>query len=143
MATVLDSVLGQESVRIDFAVSTQAYMHASAAGKAILPSLPEERANDIIDKCGLKRFTQNTITDRSRLFAELEEHRPEGVYYGRKEYREGLSSIDVPITTGDDVLGAITVMGPSRRLEEEMTGSDLKDRLLVTANAIEVNLDSM
>lgn len=142
LATVILTASGRRSVRTNVHVGTQAYMHASAAGKAILASLPAERTAEILDKWGLKQFTEHTITDRQQLLDELDKDRSENVFYGRQEYRKGITSIGVPISAEGEVLGAITVMGPSRRLVESIVESSLPNRLLVAANTIEVNLDT-
>lgn len=142
LVTVVLNASGRKSVRTNVHVGTQAYMHASAAGKAILASLPAERTTEILDRWGLKQLTEHTITDREQLLDELDDCRSDDVFYGRQEYRKGITSIGVPITIEGDVLGAITVMGPSRRLEENIAASSLPKRLLVAANTIEVNLDT-
>jgi len=51
------------------------YLHWTAAGKAVLAELPEERVQEIIDTHGLPAMTEESITDPGHLFDELSEIR--------------------------------------------------------------------
>jgi DNA-binding IclR family transcriptional regulator len=139
LATLICVGEGSRSVQTDIRVGTHSYMHCSSAGKAILAYLPDDRVMEIIDRWGLKQFTENTITDRERLFENLQEGHERGFFINQQEYRKGVTSIGAPLC-GDRVYGAITISGPSMRLEGDWHERELPNHLLSTANAIEIDM---
>ncbi|RRJ30120.1 IclR family transcriptional regulator [Halocatena pleomorpha] len=140
LATALCVAAGDRSVQTDIRVGTHSYMHCSSSGKAILAHLPHPRVEEILDRWGLKQFTENTITDRERLYDELRAGRDRGYFFNREEYRTGVTAIGVPIVDDGDVRGAVSLSGPAMRLEGDWHQRDLPSRLLSAANAIEVDL---
>lgn len=100
-----------------FQVGHQFYMHNSASGKAMLAELPDEYIDDVIDRWGLPRETANTITDRDRLFDEIEEIRSQGYAVNDQEAFEGLHSVAIAVENPDGtVFGSLDVSGPPYRL---------------------------
>ena len=117
------------------------YLHASAAGKAILANLPEHRVDEILDQHGLPAETEHTITSREELLEELDRIRESNVAYNNEESVDGLRAVGVPIQ-GDDgfVLGSLSVSGPSNRLKGQLYREEIPDLLLGHANEIELNI---
>lgn len=108
------------AVHIDLYIGQRVYLHTLALGKAILAHLPRERVEEIIEEHGLLRETDLTITDRDELYDELEESRSRGIAFGPDERLQGLHGIATPIKNiNGDVLGSISVAGPSKRIFEE------------------------
>ncbi len=141
LGTVINVSEGTRSFTSDIDVGTHTYLHSSAGGKAMLAHFDEERVEEIVEQWGLPAFSENTITDPETLFDELAEVREDGVAYSRGEYLRGISAVGAPILDNDGtVYGAVTVAGPQHRLENEWEENDLRDRLLSTANTIEVNV---
>jgi DNA-binding IclR family transcriptional regulator len=141
LATVICADEGSRSVQTDIKVGTHSYMHCSSAGKAILAHLPDDRVTEILDRWGLKRFTEYTITDRERLIEDLQEGHERGFFINHQEYRKGVTSIGTPILDDKDrVYGAISISGPAMRLEGDWHDRELPNHLLSTANAIEVEM---
>lgn len=119
---------------------TQTRLHCSAAGKAILAHMSQDEVEEIIDYHGLPSQTSNTITDRQELFEEFEEIRGQGYAYDRQEFREGMRSIGAPILDEDkNVLGGLSIAGPTHRLAGDRLKTELPNRLLQSVNIIELN----
>lgn len=132
---------GERSVTSSVEVGTPTYLHCSAAGKAMLANFDDRKVERIVDEWGLPAFTDETITDRETLAAELETVREEGIAYNCGEYLPGVTAVGAPIVANDGtVYGAVTVAGPQHRLESEWESEQLRDHLLSAANTIEVNL---
>lgn len=132
---------GKHSVRTYARVGQQNYLHAHAAGKAILANLPDDRIEAVLDRYGLPARTPHTITDRDTLYAEIEEIRDRGYALNLEESVEGLHAIGAPILDEDGVaLGAISISGPANRLEGDRLHEDLPTLLLGTVNEITINL---
>ncbi|OYR55212.1 IclR family transcriptional regulator [Halorubrum halodurans] len=104
----------------DFNVGEYYYMHSSATGKATLATLPEEQIHEILDNWGMPKQTENTITNREKLFEELEEIREQGYAINNQEITEGLYSVGTVVRepTGDP-LGGISIGGPTYRLSQD------------------------
>jgi|AntRauTorcE11898_2_1112593.scaffolds.fasta_scaffold01569_6 DNA-binding IclR family transcriptional regulator len=120
---------------------TQMYLHQTASGKAILSQLPIERVDQIIDRHGLPRATEATITDRDELVEELESIRERGVAYSVGESTRGLYAVAAPMTKPDGtVLGAIVVSGPNHRMRGAPMDEEYPDLLLSLVNEIELNI---
>lgn len=96
------------------------YMHNSASGKAMLAALPDERVDHILDRWGTPRETENTVTDRESLFAELERIRERGFAVNDQEALDGLRAVGVVVRDPDGgVLGALDISGPPYRLPDD------------------------
>lgn len=117
------------------------YLHQIASGKAILAELPRDRVAEILDRHGLPRATDSTITDREQLFAELDEIRDRGLSYSYGESTKGLYAVAAPMSAPDgSVLGACVVSGPSHRMGGEPMEKEIPDLLLSVINEIELNI---
>ena len=137
----LYKALGQEAVALDTYAGKRIHLHQTGRGKAILAFLPEERVEEIIEERGLPEATPNTTTTRDRLFEELAGIRDRGYAIDTEERVEGLRCIAAPVTDQDDrALGAISVAGPTTRLQGEYFETELPETVRQVANVIELNL---
>lgn len=115
-------------------------IHNIAAGKAILAHLPEERVRDIIDRHGLVKRTDRTITDPETLFEELEAIRERGYAYNTGEMFQGARAVAAPIVVGERVYGSITVAGPEQRMKGERFHEELPNLILAATNELELKV---
>ncbi|WP_435348467.1 IclR family transcriptional regulator [Haloarchaeobius sp. HRN-SO-5] len=141
----LYKVQGEKAVGSDYQTTKLQkpdYLHFSATGKAILAHLPEERVERIIDRYGLVGKTENTITDRDELFAELDRVRERGYATNEEEEIKGLEAVGAPILDANDrVLGSVSVSGPVNRMQESEYHAHVVDSVTSTANIVEVNIN--
>jgi len=99
-------------------------LHAGAASKVLLATLPEEEARALVDRTGLEAFTPSTPRDRGRLMRELEGIRRERCAISVQEVTRGTISIAVPLETGDrGARTALCVTGPMVRLNAAALGA--------------------
>lgn len=131
---------GSKAVRAGFDVGRQIHLHCSSAGKSILAHYPREYVDEIFDRWELPALTENTITDREELYAELERVRERGVAFNREEHVDGINGIGVPVKRDGSVLGALAVAGPSHRLNGQRLEDEIPDMLLAAANELELNI---
>lgn len=109
-----------QPVRVATRLGHPVALHATAAGKVWLASLPEERVVRILGQKGLPAVTPHTITSIDRLLRELEQVRQVGYAVVEQEAAEGVNTVATPITPehwGGQVVGAIAVVGPASRLD--------------------------
>lgn len=137
-STYLYQRAGERAMTMDSHLGVQLPIHCTASGKAILSELPEDRVHEIIDDRGLPVWTDNTITDRTALFEELESIRDRGISFDDEERIDGLRGIGVPIKRDDTLLGAIALAGPVNRLEGDRYREELPDQITKIKRMVEV-----
>jgi len=90
---------------------------------------------------GLPQATENTITDPDALGERLETVRRRGFALNDEERLKGLRCVAVPVTADSgEVLGAISVSGPTTRMQGDRFRSDLPARLRQVSNVVELNV---
>lgn len=93
--------------------------HATAVGKAMLAWLPEDEIRRILAD-GMKRFTDNTITEFPAFVEALRIVRRNGYAIDREEFLPGVICVGAAIRDqAGTVLGAISASTPSMRASEE------------------------
>ncbi|WP_255171153.1 IclR family transcriptional regulator [Natrononativus amylolyticus] len=117
-------------------------LHQAAAGKAILAYLPDEQVDKIVDRYGLERRTDNTITERKELKSELATIRDRnGVSFNHEEQVKGIRAVGAPICSPNKgVIGALSVSGPAHRFKGEFYEEQLPDIVIGTANELELQI---
>jgi DNA-binding IclR family transcriptional regulator len=117
-ALYLDQVAGASSLQPHNWVGQHIPLHATSNGKVLLSGLsPEEVAATVP---GLPALTDRTITDLDQLQAEIDEVRVRGYAQAVDELEVGLTAIAAPIRNAHgDVIAALSVSGPSFRLDRE------------------------
>jgi len=133
---------GENAIRTTITVGQYDYPHYIAVGKAMLAHLPEERLDAIIEDNGLPGRTERTITDPGQLREHLATVRERGYAVDDEERARGVRCVGAPILDdAGDVLGGISVSGPAQRMTDDRIDTELEDRLLRSANVIEVNAE--
>lgn len=132
---------GENAVKVDAHIGTRVHLHSTALGQAILSQFSPEAVTEVVRRHGLPAATGNTVTDRGALAERLETVRERGFALDDEERLNGLRCVAVPIT-GDDgeVLGAISVSGPTTRMHGDRFRRELPDRLKQVSNVVELNV---
>lgn len=131
---------GREGVNTQSRSGKRRPMNQNAAGKAILAHRSDEFVEEVIQRHGLPRYTEYTITDRERFFDELETVRERGFAFNEEESSLGIHAVSVPVLTNGEVRGACSVLGPKRRLSGEYFREEIPDLLLTISNELALNL---
>ncbi len=131
-----------QAVKTDARLGIRLYLHCTGTGKAILAHMPEERIGQIIDQHGLPRRTNHTITDRDELDAELERVRRKGVAFDDEERLDGMRGVATPILNQEtgDLLGALTVAGPTHRIHGDWFREDIPELLQRASKMVEESI---
>lgn len=111
-------VESNDPIRAFFRAGERRAAHASGIGKALLAELPPAMLERLIRNRGLAGFTDKTITDPTRLRAELSDIRTRGYALDDEERSPGMRCIAAAIfdENGEAVAG-ISISGPSGRLD--------------------------
>jgi DNA-binding IclR family transcriptional regulator len=114
-------------------------LHCTGLGKAFLAFLPDEKKKDLLEAIPLQPVTPNTITDRSKLEACLENYKLQGYSIDDEENEEGLFCVAAPIYGGaHEIEAAISVAGPKERMSKRK--EEIADQLTKAAERISVQL---
>ena len=137
----IHTATGDHAVQVDARIGKTSYIHASAAGKAILANLPSDRIESLLNSRPLIALTENTITDRESLSDELDVIRDRGYSLNMEESIKGLRAVGAPLNDRDGrAVGALSVSGPTHRMKGDWLEKEIPDLLLGTVNEIELNI---
>jgi len=133
----------ENDIHLGDSVGQPVHLTSTAMGKAFLAHLPDDRVSEIVDHHGMPEITTNSITRREDLLAELEAVREQGYALNKGEQVEGLYAIGAPVLGPDDnVYGAISISAPQQHMSDEMLDGTYPEKVLSTANIIELKLVS-
>lgn len=126
----LDRLSGQRSVPVVSRTGSRLAMHATGVGKVLLAYAPPDVQEKIVSS--LRRITPYTITQASRLRAQLDQIRADGYATTTEEMTLGACSVAVPVRYGDDVAAALGIVVPSLKRDK----ARLVSALTVAAHGI-------
>jgi IclR family transcriptional regulator, KDG regulon repressor len=136
----IEKLEGTETLRMHSKVGKRAPMHCTAVGKAILAHLPLHTALEIIDRKGLPKHTDFTITDKNEFLKELEEVKQKGYALDLEENEYGIRCIAVPIFDySGSVVAAVSISGPTIRMTDERIRT-LQERIQAIGKQISARL---
>ena len=140
IAVNLYKSVGTEGIQTFGREGKEVHLHCSAAGKAMLAELPDDRVDAVIAERGLPAYTDNTITNPDELRAELDSVREQGFARCDCETVENVRAVGAAVAVDDDTVGAITVGGPRSRLQGDYYESELPQLVVEHANELELRL---
>lgn len=107
-----------QTIRLLPLVGLWAPLHATAAGKLWLSTLPARELSRVLGR-RLPAVAPKTITSIETLRRELERVRAAGYALADEELAEGGRAIAAPITREGAMVGAVALSGPAYRLSLE------------------------
>jgi DNA-binding IclR family transcriptional regulator len=127
--------IGAAGIALHTWVGQSCPAHATSSGKVLLAGLG---VGEVRERLGarLESFTDETVTARSDLEAELDVVRQRGWASVREELEVGLNAVAAPVYDADArVVAALSVSGPSYRLGEDQFDATAK-RTVAAAESI-------
>ena len=117
----LEKIESPHSIRISTVVGGRLPINATAVGKAILSGLPDSELHEVINRLTYKKFTENTICDKSALMEQINNIRLTGYAEDCEELEIGLVCVASPIFNQDgNAFAAISVSGPTLRMNTQL-----------------------
>ncbi len=115
---LIEQVEGPEAVRLFSRIgSAYPYFHATAPGKVYLAHMTGEKLKRVMDRMGLPKITEHTITDFQVLEKELKAFRENGYAIDEEEMRAGVVRICAPVyDKKGKVIACLGVAAPSFRI---------------------------
>lgn len=136
MVTYIDKVSAANAFPTPTRVGSTLEAYCSGLGKVLLAALPPDRLENFMLDGELIALTPKTITERSRLCAELERIALQGYAVDDCEYQANLRCIAVPVGDGaGGVLAALSVTGGAAELPAE-SWQAMHGRLTAASRAI-------
>lgn len=119
-AVFIAQVQCRELMRMNVKLGASAPLHASGVGKAILAALDAVDAKALLDRTGLTRLTEHTITDAAALAGELATIRMRGYAIDDEEHALGLRCVAAPVYDENTLVwAAVSLAGPTSRITRE------------------------
>lgn len=106
-------------MRVVHIIGARAPLHITAVGKVFLSHDAPERSRQYIERTGLPRYTENTLTDPQTLMRELDKIRRQGYALDNEEAEKGVSCIGAGIYNDEGkIVAGLSVSAPSDRLNK-------------------------
>lgn len=114
--TYIDQVTGTRAIVAVSWVGRRTPLHCTSNGKVLLAFMKDPERDRHLAR-PLEKLTDNTVTDRSQLLAQLKEVRTRGWAQTREELEVGLNAVAAPIrSSSGEVVAAVSVSGPAFRM---------------------------
>lgn len=109
-------------------VGKSAPLHCTGIGKLFFLNYSGLEIDRYIQEEGLTQFTENTITSKEQLEAEIKIIRGRGYSYDEEEREIGARCLAFPIYDySGKIIAGISVTGPATRLTDELIAPRLQD----------------
>ncbi|KAA8884363.1 IclR family transcriptional regulator [Nocardia colli] len=112
-------VPSRHSMRMFTEVGRRVLPHCTAVGKALLAGMPAERTRDLLQRNGMPRYTEHTITDPEEFTRQLETAARNGYAIDDGEQELGVRCVAVAVPQAPAHL-AISISGPVGRMSEQL-----------------------
>lgn len=113
----IEKISGHRRVPIETRLGCRMPAHCTALGKAVLAFADADVIEGLIAS-GLPKRTPHSIADGVSLRRELKEIARTRVAVDRREYMPNIVCVASPIMKGTKAIAAISVTGPSERVDE-------------------------
>ncbi len=142
--TAVDQWRGSSDLEPPIDTGLRAPLHATAAGKALLASLPAEDVSSALGPGQLKAVTPRTETDRAALGEQLHRIGERRVAFDRGEFDTDWHCVGTTIETTEDTnrdpQWAFSAGNATRELQGKGLEEDVLGLVISARNTIEVSL---
>lgn len=139
--TILDLVECKHDFKITSPIGTTIPLFAGATGKALLSVMNEKDAMMIIERKGLPRHTDKSITDPEQYLQEIRDTRRKGYAVDDEEYISGVRAVAAPLDWDKYRLAAIWIVGFKMSLDDskmELLKREIKEAVKTIHNRIRI-----
>jgi IclR family pca regulon transcriptional regulator len=131
----------QRIMTITIAVGTRLPAYATSMGRVLFAGLDDDALEERLERIEIEPLTSTTVPDREDLRQRIERVREAGWAAVDQELEEGVRSAAVPIRdVQGKVSAAMNVSVHATRMTMQALRRDVVPKLLVTAEAIELDL---
>lgn len=134
-AVYVAQVPSSRALRTFVEVGRRVPPHACGVGKMILAMWEPDEADALLQRTGLPRSTELTITDMAEMQAELARVRSRGYAEDRGEQEDGVRCLAVPVMGDSGIVAAMSVSGPAERVGR-FQADEMASRMTAVARAL-------
>ncbi|MEW5910856.1 MAG: IclR family transcriptional regulator [Thermodesulfobacteriota bacterium] len=125
--TILDIVESPQDLKITAPIGTRIPLLAGATGKVFMASMPDEEIHSLVQKKGIRKYTEHTITDPTLFLKEIHKARKDEFALDDEEYISGVRAVAVPIRSENSQVSAIWVVGFKPRMNRKKMAALVKE----------------
>lgn len=109
-----------QTIKAYLVIGRRVPLACTAVGKVYLSYMKKEEVKSIIQRVGLKKYMDNTITDYKELLKVLQKINIQGYATELDEYEEMITALSVPVfNSNGEVICAISSIMPSYRADDK------------------------
>lgn len=132
---LIAQVPGSRAVRVaDVEVGQRGWLHARAAGKALLARAEEDFRSDVLDRLELTPLTSNTLTDTADFAKEIAQISDQGWALDREEFAIGVTCT-AAVAAVDGVDFALSILAPTERFRQH--AASYRDALMQVVSELD------
>jgi IclR family KDG regulon transcriptional repressor len=138
-ALILDKIEPDEqSIRIMMSrKGRNVPLHCTSIGKVLLSFQPDEKRKILLESIELKKYTENTITEKTKLEKELERIHKQGFGFDFEEHEKDIVCVAAPIKDiQSKVVASISISAILFQTPEELLKNELRQKVVNTAEVI-------
>ena len=120
--TIVDVVESPNEMKITSPPGTRLPLLVGATGRVLLAQLDPEKAQQMVQKIGLKRYTSKSMVDPKQFLKEVWKVKEKGYAIDQEEYILGVRAVAAPIQTATLPPAAIWVVGFTSTLNDKKLG---------------------
>ena len=116
----IDKVESPQTIRMYSMIGKKAPLHCTGLGKTLLAFSSPSLLDEVVEKKGLKKFTNNTITEKEKLREHLKEVRERGYAIDDSEHEREIKCVAGPIFDyNNQLIAAFSISTPITRITKE------------------------
>jgi DNA-binding IclR family transcriptional regulator len=108
---VLDVLEPQKEFKISSSIGSHSSLVAGVIGKIFLSAMSNGEVTALLAQRGLRRYTENSITETDQFLRELEKTREQGYAVDLEEYMKGVRAVGSLIYSGHFPVAGVWVVG--------------------------------
>jgi len=116
---LVEKLESASSIKLKSTIGGRMNMYSSSMGKAMLSQYSEEQLKDYLARTEFEAVTPHTITQVTKLKADLNTIRSVGFSIDDEENEADVYCIGAPIVGDNHIIGAFSVSAPKYRVPEE------------------------
>lgn len=132
----VERAISNRMMRVEQVIGSRAPLHVTAVGKLFLSEGGEKACREYARRTGLPRYTPNTLTQVTKLWAQIEGAHTQGYALDNEEAEQGVACIGVPVHDDHGIMVAgLSISAPRERRQQswvpliKKAGTDLSARL--------------
>ncbi len=138
----VERALPNRMMRVEQVIGSRAPLHVTAVGKLFLAEGGDQACREYARRTGLKRYTANTLTQVTKLWADAQKSRKRGYAFDNEEAELGVGCIGVAVLDNHGIMVAgLSISAPRDRRQDkwipliQQAGRQISERLGHSARA--------